>query len=458
MKKHPVFDFVMVSLLCFSSALFAQTNRKAKVVVPTQQQVEWANCEMGVLIHFDMPVFEPDYDWTNFGTQPSPKVFNPTQLNTDQWLATAKKLGAKYAVLVAKHCSGFSLWPTKTHDYNISHSPWKNGKGDIVADFIRSCKKYGIKPGIYASTSANGYLHVNAHKVDPKGPVTLAEYKKIVGKQLTELWGNYGKLFEVWFDGGLLSTAKGGVDAYSLLKKLQPQAIAFQGPYGYKNLIRWVGNEEGAAPYPCWATAGSTTNADGTIEVSGLHGNSKAPYWCPGESDFTLRWNRSFQGGWFWHAGEDSKMFTIKELLKKYETSVGHNTNMLLGMVVDNRGLVPDADVQRIEAIGKEIQRQYGHPFKTIYGTGNTLIMNFAKPISVDRVVIQEDIRKGERVLSYELQGKVNGNWVVLATGSNIGHKHIDRFNAQKLRAIRLVVKESKATPQILKFAVYKTL
>lgn len=458
MKEHPVFDFVMVSLLCFSSALFAQTNRKAKVVIPTQQQVEWANCEMGVLIHFDMPVFEPEYDWTNFGTQPSPKVFNPTQLNTDQWLATAKKLGAKYAVLVAKHCSGFSLWPTKAHDYNISHSPWKNGKGDIVADFIRSCKKYGIRPGIYASTSANGYLHVNAHKVDPKGPVTLAEYKKIVGKQLTELWGNYGKLFEVWFDGGLLSTTKGGVDAYSLLKKLQPQAIAFQGPYGYKNLIRWVGNEEGAAPYPCWATADSTTNADGTIEVSGLHGNSKAPYWCPGESDFTLRWNRSFQGGWFWHAGEDSKMFTVKELLKKYETSVGHNTNMLLGMVIDNRGLVPDADVQRIEAIGKEIQRQYGHPFKTMYGTGNTLIMNFAKPISVDRVVIQEDIRKGERVLSYELQGKANGSWVVLATGSNIGHKHIDRFNAQKLQAIRLVVKESKATPQILKFSVYKTL
>lgn len=458
MKEHPVFDFVMVSLLCFSSALFAQTNRKAKVIVPTQQQVEWANCEMGVLIHFDMPVFEPEYDWTNFGTQPSPKVFNPTQLNTDQWLATAKKLGAKYAVLVAKHCSGFSLWPTKAHDYNISHSPWKNGKGDIVADFIRSCKKYGIRPGIYASTSANGYLHVNAHKVDPKGPVTLAEYKKIVGKQLTELWGNYGKLFEVWFDGGLLSTTKGGVDAYSLLKKLQPQAIAFQGPYGYKNLIRWVGNEEGAAPYPCWATADSTTNADGTIEVSGLHGNSKAPYWCPGESDFTLRWNRSFQGGWFWHAGEDSKMFTVKELLKKYETSVGHNTNMLLGMVIDNRGLVPDADVQRIEAIGKEIQRQYGHPFKTMYGTGNTLIMNFAKPISVDRVVIQEDIRKGERVLSYELQGKANGSWVVLATGSNIGHKHIDRFNAQKLQAIRLVVKESKATPQILKFSVYKTL
>ena len=458
MKEHPVFDFVMVSLLCFSSALFAQTNRKAKVVIPTQQQVEWANCEMGVLIHFDMPVFEPEYDWTNFGTQPSPKVFNPTQLNTDQWLATAKKLGAKYAVLVAKHCSGFSLWPTKAHDYNISHSPWKNGKGDIVADFIRSCKKYGIRPGIYASTSANGYLHVNAHKVDPKGPFTLAEYKKIVGKQLTELWGNYGKLFEVWFDGGLLSTTKGGVDAYSLLKKLQPQAIAFQGPYGYKNLIRWVGNEEGAAPYPCWATADSTTNADGTIEVSGLHGNSKAPYWCPGESDFTLRWNRSFQGGWFWHAGEDSKMFTVKELLKKYETSVGHNTNMLLGMVIDNRGLVPDADVQRIEAIGKEIQRQYGHPFKTMYGTGNTLIMNFAKPISVDRVVIQEDIRKGERVLSYELQGKANGSWVVLATGSNIGHKHIDRFNAQKLQAIRLVVKESKATPQILKFSVYKTL
>ena len=115
-------------------------------------------------------------------------------------------MGAKYAVLVAKHCSGFSLWPTDAHDYSIKQSPWKNGEGDIVADFIASCKKYNIKPGIYASTTANGYLYVdNPGVVQEGGPVTQEEYNQIVTQQLTELWSNYGELFEIWFDGGVLS-------------------------------------------------------------------------------------------------------------------------------------------------------------------------------------------------------------------------------------------------------------
>lgn len=114
---------------------------------PNARQLAWADAEMGVLIHFDMPVYQPDYNFRNWGTHPDASVFNPTELNTDQWLETAHKLGAKYAVLVAKHCSGFSLWPTEAHDYSIKQSPWKNGEGDIVADFIASCKKYNIKPG-----------------------------------------------------------------------------------------------------------------------------------------------------------------------------------------------------------------------------------------------------------------------------------------------------------------------
>ena len=48
-------------------------------------------------------------------------------------------------------------------------------------------------------------------------------------------------------------------------------------------------------------------------------------------------------------------MFTLPELLTKYETSVGRNTNMLLGLVIDDRGLIPDADVRQVEALGKEI-------------------------------------------------------------------------------------------------------
>ena len=256
----------------------------------------------------------------------------------------------------------------------------------------------------------------------------------------------------------MLSKDQGGADVLSLVQKLQPNAIAFQGPYGHPNLIRWVGNEEGVAPYPCWSTADSTTNADGTRVINGLNGDPFAPFWCPGESDFTLRWNRSFQGGWFWTAGQDSMMFTLPELLTKYETSVGRNTNMLLGLVIDDRGLIPDADVRQVEALGKEIARQYGSPLQQTSGTGSEFVISFDKPVSINRVILQEDISKGERVLKYTLKGKKNNEWIDLSSGTCIGHKHINRFEAQTLDAIKLEISESKAEPILLNFAVFETL
>ncbi len=454
MKK--TFFGIVVALATLVSCSSGETDN---IVKPNDRQLAWADAEIGVLIHFDMPVYHPEYISSHWGTHPDASTFAPTELSTDQWLETAHKLGAKYAVLVAKHGSGFSLWPTEAHEYSIKHSPWKDGKGDIVADFVASCKKYGIKPGIYASTVGNGYLYANYPGIVQEGsPVTQEEYNNIVQQQLTELWSNYGELFEVWFDGGVLSKDKGGFDALALIEKLQPNAIAFQGPYGHPNLIRWVGNEEGVAPYPCWATADSTTNSDGTLVVNGLNGRPDAPFWCPGESDFTLRWNSSFQGGWFWTAGQDSMIFTVPELLVKYETSVGRNTNMLLGLVVDSRGLIPDADVHQVELFGKEIVRQYGHPFKQTSGKGNEVTIKFDKPTSVNRVIMQEDIAKGERVLKYTLKGKKNGEWVDLSSGSCIGHKHIDRFEPQTLEAVKLVIEESKAKPQIRNFAVFETI
>lgn len=451
---------VFVGLLAVLSVLTSCTlKEEAGIITPNPRQQVWADTEIGVMISFDILVYEPEYNFRKWGTHPDLSKFNPTDLDTDQWLETAQKLGAKYAVLVAKHCSGFSLWPTEAHDYSVKNTPWKDGKGDIVADFVASCKKYNIKPAIYASSTANGYLHVdNPGVVQKGGPVTQKEYNAIVVKQLTELWSNYGELFEIWFDGGVLSKKQGGADILSLVQKLQPNAIAFQGPYGHPNLVRWVGNEEGVAPYPCWATADSTTNEDGTRVVKDLNGDPFAPFWCPGESDFTLRWNRSFQGGWFWKAGQDSMMFTLPELLKKYETSVGRNTNMLLGLVVNDRGLVPSTDVRQVEALGKEIVRQYGSPLQKVSGTGSEYVISFNSPTSINRVVIQEDIANGERVLKYSLKGKKGSEWIELASGTCIGHKHIDRFEPQSIEAVKLVITDSKATPRIKNFAVYETL
>ncbi|MDR1864126.1 MAG: alpha-L-fucosidase [Bacteroidales bacterium] len=455
MKKISVILCAFISLLAIS----CNEAKKEKIVVPNDIQLAWADAEIGVLIHLDLQVFKPDYDFRRWGTHPGAEIFNPTELDTDQWLETARKLGATYAVLVAKHCSGFSLWPTEAHDYSVKNSPWRDGKGDIVKDFVASCKKYNIKPGIYASTTANGYFYVDGPGlIQPGSPISQDTYNNIVTQQLTELWSNYGELFEIWFDGGVLSKEQGGADVQSLVRKLQPQAIAFQGPYGHPNLIRWVGNEEGVAPYPCWATADSTTNADGMTVIDGLHGDPFAPYWCPGESDFTLRWNRSFMGGWFWTEGQDSMMFTVDQLMTKYITSVGRNTNMLLGVVINDKGLIPEADVKRVELFGKAIKEQYGTPFRQTAGKGTEYVIRLEQPATIDRVIIQEDIALGERVLAYSVKGKKGGEWIDLSSGTNIGHKHIDTFPPQPLSEIKLVITQSKTEPIIKKFAIFEAL
>lgn len=452
MKRLSVLFAVIVFAVSHAAA------ELASIVVPSPEQVAWADAEIGVIFHFDMPTFVPGYNWRNWGSHPPVSAFNPSALNTDQWVLAAKAMGATYAVLVAKHCSGFSLWPTKAHAYSVANSPYKGGKGDIVAEFMASCRKFGLKPGLYASTTANGYLWVNnPGRVQKGSPITQETYNEVVETQLTELWTNYGELFEIWFDGGVLPRKEGGADVLALVRKLQPKAVAFQGPYGHPYLVRWVGNEHGTAPYPCWGTATEGTRADGTGEIIGGNtGDPKGTLWCPGETDFPLRHNGSFQGGWFWKRGQDDRMFSVPELMRKYVTSVGRNTNMLLGIVVDDRGLVPEADVRRMEAFGKAIQARWGAPEKTISGKGRSFEMCFDVPIEVDRVAIQEDIAHGERILGYEVRGLTNGEWKTFVRGTCVGHKRLVEFVPHAVTALRLDITEAKAEPCLRAFSAYR--
>ncbi len=248
--------------------------------LPTASQLKWADAEIGVIIHFDMQVFEPDYQFRKqWGYTPDLKVFDPPELNTDQWLETAKAAGAKYAILVAKHCSGFSLWPTLAHDYHVGNTPWQNGKGDIVADFFKSCRKYGIKPGLYCSAATNAYFNVdNPGRVRSGKQAEQNAYNQMVESQLTELWSNYGDIFEIWFDGGVLPPEQGGPDIVPLLLRLQPNAVVFQGPQEFPSLLRWPGNERAEAPYPCWSTTSFVTQSDGIVESS-FPGNPDGDIW-----------------------------------------------------------------------------------------------------------------------------------------------------------------------------------
>ncbi|MEA4983533.1 MAG: alpha-L-fucosidase, partial [Paludibacter sp.] len=211
-------------------------------VKPSDRQMAWQEMEYYGFIHFGINTFTGQ-EWSD-GTN-SPRLFNPTELDAGQWVKTFKNAGMKGLILTAKHHDGFCLWPSRTTNYSVKQSPWRNGNGDLVREVADACRREGIKIGIYISPWDRN------HPTYGDSPA----YNKVFMNQLTELLTNYGELFEVWFDGANGEGPNGKVQQYdwesyyTLIRRLQPNAvIAVMGPD-----VRWVGNEAGKGRDPEWS-------------------------------------------------------------------------------------------------------------------------------------------------------------------------------------------------------------
>lgn len=421
---------------------------------PTSAQKNWHDQEVGMFYHMLAGVFDLNWkfrDWSR--PAPSPSLVNPDRLDTDQWLAAAQAIGAKYAVLVVKHCDGFCFWQTDLYPYGLKQSPWRNGKGDLLAEFVRSCEKAGIRPGIYASTSANAYFNVDNPGLVNRGnggdETRQREYVQLCEKMMTELWTRYGDLFEIWFDGGTLPPEMGGPNLAPILAREQPNAIVFQGAPGMVNNIRWVGNEKGRAPDPCWSTIDQISQEGGDRERI-LAGAPDGRIWAPAECDVPIR-----NHAWDWKPNQENLLYSLDELLTMYDESVGRNCNLLLNANPDNHGEIPAADFARYVEFGKAIHRRYPEPFATTSGTGTELILDFGTTRRLNHVVLMEDTTYGERVLQHIVERRRDdASWEPVATGTCVGHKRIHRFAPIEAQALRLRILECKTLPHLRAFSV----
>ena len=202
--------------------------------IPTPAQAQWHDLELGMFIHLAPQTWQ-DSESDDLSTPLA--AINPDKLDTDQWVRVAQSMGAKYIVFVAKHEGGFCWWQTDTTDFGVRNTPWRAGKGDVLADLSASCKKAGMKLGVYLSPQDKKHaVGVGGKSNDP---AKQADYQKLFRTQLTEVLTRYGEMMEVWFDGSLV------FDVGDILKQHAPNAVIFQGPQAS---IRWVGNEEGIAP------------------------------------------------------------------------------------------------------------------------------------------------------------------------------------------------------------------
>lgn len=408
-----------------------------KLAVPTADQVAWQDLEIGMFIHWGTETYM-DVETDLKADRSILAEINPAKLDTDQWVRVAESMGAKYVTVVAKHHSGFCLWPTDTTDYSIKNTPWRGGKGDVVRDLAESCRKRGMKLGVYLSPADalfGGIMGGGGKTNDPKAD---SKYLEVYRHQLKELLTRYGEMMEVVFDGSTI------IPVGDILKEYAPNAMIFQSKHA---TIRWVGNEDGYAPYPAW---NAVSEADARSGVStAQHGTPNGNLWLPLECDTTIR------DAWFWNTENADTLKGVEKLMDIYYRTVGHGAVLLLNVAPDATGLIPEADAKRAVEFGYEVRRRFGKSVAETRGQGYLAELSFAEPTRIDHVMTMEDIAQGERVRSYRIEGFREGRWREICRGTAVGHKKIDRFPSQKVSKVRFRCTESVTEPIIRKFAAY---
>lgn len=414
---------------------------------PSPQQVEWQDLEFGVLIHFGTNTYL-DREWGD-GTA-SPQVFNPTQLDAEQWVHAAKAAGAKYVVLVAKHHDGFCLWPTEQTNYSVKSSPWENGSGDVVKRVSEAAHKFGLRFGVYLSPWDR---HEPRYK-------NSADYDNYYVSELDELASNYGDLVEFWLDGagseGHVYNFPGFIET---LRIKQPNTLVFADAalFDYGD-IRWAGNEDGTIPYENW-------------NVLDRHGYLR---WRPVEADTPLH-----KGHWFWHSNDEGTLKTVDEMISAYDETIGRGGQLMLGLAPDRRGLLPDGDVKRLEEFGAAIRKRYaanlamkaripnkateaafdGDPdtvWSAPIGSHHAVLeADFQKPVTFDHTLIMEWLNDGQHIEHYRIEVWDHENWKPIVEGHSIGHKRIDGFQPVTASRMRLNILSSSAEAHIREFQVF---
>lgn len=442
---------------CFVSLiailLFLNSCQTPDLPTPSPAQLAWQEAELGVLVCYELHTFnEGRYHQPTARIAPvaDPNQFRPSRLDAEQWVLAAKAAGARFAILTASHESGFRLWQSAANPYCLSAVEWGDGQRDLVAEFAAACRKHDILPGIYLGTRWNAQLGVYDFKVTERSTITQEAYNQLIEDEVREICTGYGDWFEFWFDGGAHGPEQGGPDVLSIVEKYQPQALF------YHNLeradARWGGSETGTVSYPCWATfpyrsTGAGETAKAHISENNFQllktGDSEGKYWMPAMSDAPLR---GFDGHeWFWEPGDEHLIYPLDNLKDMYYKSVGRNSTLILGITPDTSGLIPDADYNRLRELG-EFVRSVSKP---------SGFFPSALPKPVSNILIQEDIRFGERVRQFSVEGKINDSWITLTEGSCIGHKRLVRIDPVIVSDIRIIVEESVARAKIKTLAAF---
>jgi alpha-L-fucosidase len=176
----------------------------------------------------------------------------------------------------------------------------------------------------------------------------------------------------------------------------------------------------------------------------------------PGEADFPNRKKTAWNGGWLWRSNEDQHLFQSDELMDRFYTSVGRNSNMMIGMAIDTSGLFPEKDTRIFEEFGAMLKQRENKKIATTRGSGKIISLKIKDSSAINQVEIQEEIKHGQRIRKYEIDALIDGEWNKICEGTSIGYKRIQFFDAVVTPELRIKIIESAGNPILKSLSAYQ--
>jgi alpha-L-fucosidase len=448
---------------CSSSVeVLSRDHPKGVAPLPTMHQLAYQRSELTAYLHFGLQTF----DGTEYGdASDTPSLFNPTDLDANQWVKALNDSGFRQASLFAKHSTGFCLWPSAYTDYSVKNSPWKNGQGDVVKEFTDAMHAAGMRVGFAISPWDVHY------------PSSSASYETYFRNQLTELLTQYGPVYEILLEGYNAPRSLDWSGIVQLAHQLQPDVLVWTGPEIATTGVdlRWIGNQTGQS-------SRSTSN------VAAVPNGGPASVWYPAEAPVSDR-----TPNWFWH--QNNTVISLASLQSLYFASVGMNATLSLNVPPATSGQLDSADVSLLQQFGTWYASLYqtnlvrGQPAQAdsiwassgfdaakavdddlgtawVAAGGSTsarLEVTPASAITFKVISIREPIELGERTTGYHVEIRQNGTWNrsptdasgTMIAGTVIGQRQLWQLNATTAEAIALVIDSARDAPAIAEFSVY---
>jgi len=321
----------------------------------------WERLEYGMFLHFGMSTF--DRVELSLGDQP-PETYAPSELDVDQWVRVAKEAGMRYAVLTAKHVSGFCLWPSAHTDYHVGNS---GNTTDVVAAFVEACERYGLRPGLYYCSWDNHHRLGSETPNFTHQPYTTEEYRAFQRAQIEELLTDYGSIEEVWIDIPNYLGRDGRNKQYEQIVRLQPDAVVMMNagfgdgtdpktestwPTDIVAIERDLPNS--ASGYQPWHDIDLEHRRELAAGPAVWHGRQPIPpkrHYLPGEVCDTI------SKAWFYYNKDDLR--SDGELLGMRLIARERGANFLLNVPPDPRGLIREDYAGALRRLRRNLESNF---------------------------------------------------------------------------------------------------